>query len=93
MLSKMKTWMPLADSTSAAILAKSLLLFTYITPKLTADSKASKSAMKDRKTPHSFVATASTATAPVTIRVTDASGKVLHEETLIRPKTFNKDIQ
>ncbi len=70
-----------------------LYVITYITPKLTADSKASKSAMKDRKTPHSFVATASTATAPVTIRVTDASGKVLHEETLIRPKTFNKDIQ
>lgn len=70
-----------------------LYVITYITPKLTADSKASKSAMKDRKTPHSFVATATTATAPVTIRVTDASGKVLHEETLIRPKTFNKDIQ
>ena len=70
-----------------------LYVITYVTPKLNEDSVPSKSALKDRRTPHSFVATAKTATAPVTVRVTDAEGNVLHEETLIRPKTFNKDIQ
>ncbi|MBQ9463391.1 MAG: calcineurin-like phosphoesterase C-terminal domain-containing protein [Bacteroidales bacterium] len=70
-----------------------LYVITYVTPKLDDDSVASKSAMKDRKTPHSFVATATTATAPVIVRVSDESGTVLYEETVTRPKTFNKDIQ
>lgn len=70
-----------------------LYVITYVTPKLDDNSAPSKSAMKDRKTPHSFVATATTATAPVLVRVSDESGTVLYEETLIRPKPFNKDIQ
>ena len=70
-----------------------LYVITYITPKLYENSVASKSSMKDRRTPHSFVATAKTVTAPVLVRVTDEEGKVLYEENLIRPKEFNKDIQ
>ena len=46
--------------------------------------------MKDRKTPHSFVATATTATAPILVRVSDADGKVLYEQSVIRPKKFDK---
>jgi hypothetical protein len=42
---------------------------------------------------HMFAAQAHTATAPVTIRVVNASGEVLHEQTLIRPKGFDANIQ
>ena len=49
--------------------------------------------MKDRKTPHSFIAYATTATKPVTVRVSDADGNVLYEETVERPKPFDKDVQ
>ena len=68
-----------------------LYVITYVTPKLDETSVASKSAMKDRKTPHSFVATASTATAPVVVRVRDEKGDIVCEETLVRPKPFNKN--
>ena len=70
-----------------------LYVITYVTPKLNESSKASKSALKDRRTPHSFVATAQQATSPVTVRVSDESGTVLYEETVQRPKAFSKDIQ
>jgi hypothetical protein len=70
-----------------------LYVITYVTPKLDVSSAPSKSAMKDRRTPHSFVATAKTATSPIIIRVTDDSGNVLHEETLVRPKPFDKNTQ
>ena len=75
---------------SKSNLDEPLYVITYVTPKLDKDSTPSKSAMKDRKTPHSFVATAATATAPILVRVTGADGKVLHEETVIRPKAFDK---
>lgn len=68
-----------------------LYVITYMTPKLDGGSQPSKSNLKDRKTPHSFVATASTATAPVLVRVSDPDGKVLYEETVIRPKQFDKN--
>ena len=67
-----------------------LYVITYVTPGLTRSSTPSKSAMKDRKTPHSFVATATTATAPILVRVSDADGKVLYEQSVIRPKKFDK---
>ena len=67
-----------------------LYVITYMTPKLNMESKASKSALKDRKTPHSFVATASSATAPILVRVSDADGNVLYEENVVRPKKFDK---
>ena len=68
-----------------------LYVITYITPKLNKDSKPSKSNLKDRKNPHCFIATASTATAPILVRVTDAEGNVVCEQTLIRPKPFDKN--
>ena len=82
---------PLAVTKSK--LDEPLYVITYITPKLDESSVVSKSNLKDRKTPHSFVATASTATAPVIVRVTDAEGNVLQEETLVRPKPFDKNTQ
>ena len=78
---------------SLSKLDEPLYVITYVTPKLNEKSEASKSNMKDRRTPHSFVATARTATAPVTVRVTDAEGKVLYEQKLERPKEFNKNTQ
>ena len=68
-----------------------LYVITYITPKLNENSTPSKSAMKDRRTSHSFVATAKTATSPITVRVTDSEGNVICEETMVRPKEFNKN--
>lgn len=70
-----------------------LYVITYVTPKLHEASKPSKSIMNDKKMPHSFVAHATTATAPVLVRVSDEKGNVLYEEELIRPKSFNKNIQ
>ena len=78
---------------SKSKLDEPLYVITYITPKLDDSSVPSKSNLKDRRTPHSFVATASSATAPVLVRVTGADGKVLYEEELIRPKEFDKNIQ
>lgn len=78
---------------SLSKLDEPLYVITYVTPKLNEKSEASKSNMKDRRTPHSFVATARTATAPVIVRVTDADGKVLYEQKLERPKEFNKNTQ
>ena len=69
-----------------------LYVITYVTPALDESSVPSKSSMKDRKTPHSFVAYAATATKPVTVRVSDADGQVLYEETMERPKPFDKNI-
>ena len=69
-----------------------LYVITYVTPALDESSVPSKSSMKDRKTPHSFVAYATTATKPVTVRVSDADGQVLYEETMERPKPFDKNI-
>lgn len=79
---------PLAVKQSG--LDEPLYVITYVTPGLTRSSTPSKSAVKDRKTPHSFVATATTATAPILVRVSDADGKVLYEQSVIRPKTFDK---
>ncbi|MBP5522228.1 MAG: calcineurin-like phosphoesterase C-terminal domain-containing protein [Bacteroidales bacterium] len=79
---------PLAVKQSA--LDEPLYVITYVTPGLTEASTPSKSAMKDRKTPHSFVATASTATLPILVRVSDPQGKVLYEQTVVRPKKFDK---
>lgn len=69
-----------------------LFVITYITPGLKESSTASKSNKKNRRTSHTFVATASTAQAPVLVRVSDADGKVLYEEQIIRPKKFNQYI-
>ena len=68
-----------------------LYVITYITPMLGEGSKPSKSNLKDRKNSHSFVATATTATAPVCVRVKDPEGKVVYEQNLFRPKPFNKN--
>ncbi len=68
-----------------------LYVITYVTPKLNSRSTASKSAAKDRKTPHSFVATAASANSPVLVRVSDAEGNVLYEENVVRPKKFDKN--
>lgn len=78
---------------SKSKLDEPLYVITYITPRLDDSSTASKSNLKDRRTPHSFVATAMSATAPVLVRVTGPDGEVLYEEELIRPKTFDKNIQ
>jgi hypothetical protein len=40
-----------------------------------------------------FVAQAKTATSPVTVRILDESGKVIREETLVRPKDFGPDME
>ena len=79
---------PLAVKQSG--LDEPLYVITYVTPGLTRSSTPSKNAVKDRKTPHSFVATATTATAPILVRVSDADGKVLYEQSVIRPKEFDK---
>jgi hypothetical protein len=79
---------PLAVKQSG--LDEPLYVITYVTPGLTRSSTPSKNAVKDRKTPHSFVATATTATAPILVRVSDADGKVLYEQSVIRPKKFDK---
>jgi hypothetical protein len=42
---------------------------------------------------HMFVAQAKTATSPVTVRILDESGKVIREETLVRPKDFGPDME
>ena len=42
---------------------------------------------------HMFAAKALTATAPVEIRITDADGRVLHRETLERPKKSDKEMR
>lgn len=42
---------------------------------------------------HMFAAKARTATAPVEIRITDGEGRLLHRETLDRPKRFDKNIR
>lgn len=82
---------PLAVEKS--LLDEPLYVITHVTPQLNESSAPSKSNMKDRKTPHSFTAFATTATKPVTVRVSDAEGNILYEENLERPKAFNKDTQ
>ena len=67
-----------------------LYVITYVTPKLTSATNPSKKEKTDRKMPHSYVATASNATSPILVRVTDAEGNIIHEETVIRPKKFDK---
>lgn len=42
--------------------------------------------------PHMFTAKAKTSDAPVLIRITDADGRIVREQTLIRPKAFNENI-
>lgn len=69
-----------------------LAVITYVTPGLNEGSTASKSNAKNRRTSHTFVATASTADTPVLFRVTDAEGNVVCEEEIIRPKVFNQYI-
>ena len=69
-----------------------LAVITYVTPGLKEGSTASKSNVKNRRTSHTFVATASTADAPVVFRATDAEGNVVCEEEIIRPKVFNQYI-
>ena len=69
-----------------------LFAITYITPGLKESSVASKSNVKNRRTSHTFVATATTSDTPVIFRVTDADGKVVCEEEIIRPKKFNQYI-
>lgn len=69
-----------------------LAVITYVTPGLNEGSTASKSNAKNRRTSHTFVATASTADAPVVFRATDAEGNVVCEEEIIRPKVFNQYI-
>ena len=69
-----------------------LAAITYVTPGLNEGSTASKSNVKNRRTSHTFVATASTSDAPVVFRATDAEGNVVCEEEIIRPKVFNQYI-
>ena len=69
-----------------------LAVITYVTPGLKEGSTASKSNVKNRRTSHTFVATASTSDAPVVFRATDADGNVVCEEEIIRPKVFNQYI-
>ena len=78
-------------SVEKSSLDEPLYVITHVTPKLDDSSEPSKSNMKDRKTPHSFIAYATTADKPVIVRVSDASGKVLYEETMERPKPFDKN--
>ena len=42
---------------------------------------------------HMFLARAKTATEPITVKVVDESGAVIHEETMTRPKDFTLDMQ
>ena len=42
---------------------------------------------------HMFLAKARTSTSPITVRVKDESGKLIHEETMTRPKKFHANMQ
>lgn len=42
---------------------------------------------------HMFIAKARTSTSPITVRVKDESGKLIHEETMTRPKKFHANMQ
>ena len=50
-----------------------------------------KKGIRNYRYPHMFTAQAETATSPILIRVTDADGKVVREQELVRPKPFNPD--
>lgn len=63
----------------------------YFVPESVKAGELKKSLRKYRY-PHMFTATAKTATAPVLIRITDADGRVVREQELVRPKAFDENI-
>lgn len=63
---------------------------TYVTPKVKA-GKFSETYAKVARNPHLFAAKAAGARSEITVRVKDASGAVVCEETVQRPKPFGPD--
>lgn len=65
---------------------------SYYVPVLQESPKFKSGDARESNT-HMFAAKAKTANAPIEIRIVDASGKVIHTETMTRPKKFDKDIK